>query len=75
MTWQQFATAALGVTAMIAGGFLMTTPAGAPLIAAGGTLVGFAIPWPAPRRWRGDSEPPKRLADTPRETPTSKRQA
>jgi len=43
MTWQQFATAALGVTAMIAGGFLMTTPAGAPLIAAGGTLVGFAI--------------------------------
>ena len=48
-TWQQFATAALGITSMIAGGFMMHTPAGAPLIAAGGTLVGIAIPWPKRR--------------------------
>lgn len=46
LSWQQFATAVLGVVAMISGGFLMHTEAGAPLIAAGGTLVGIAIPWP-----------------------------
>jgi len=46
LTWPQFATAVLGVVSMIAGGFLMHTEAGAPLIAAGGTLVGIAIPWP-----------------------------
>lgn len=46
MTWQMFFTAALGISAMIAGGFLMHTPAGAPLLSSGGTLVGLAIPWP-----------------------------
>lgn len=63
MTWPQFATAALGVAAMIAGGFLnlVESQAGAPLIAAGGTLVGFAIPWPQRvSRMFGKSDPPSR---------------
>jgi hypothetical protein len=37
--------AALGIGAMIAGGILITTPAGVPLIGAGGGLVGWTIPY------------------------------
>ncbi len=51
MSKQQFATAVLGIITLIAGGFLMHTAAGAPLISIGGTLAGIAIPWPHTKGW------------------------
>lgn len=63
MNWAQFATAALGVVAMIAGGLLKTIDASASgsLIALGAALTGFAVPWPVRRNGTGYSgrPPPK----------------
>jgi hypothetical protein len=48
--WERILIAALGVGAMVAGGLLMATPAGAPLIAAGGGIVGWTVPYRRRRR-------------------------
>jgi hypothetical protein len=48
--WERILIAALGVTAMVAGGLLVATPAGVPLIAAGGGIVGWTVPYRRRRR-------------------------